>query len=130
MRQIYILTIILFFNYFNISAQTTSELANNENTSSISIKNKNVKQTTLLAENISDTKVINTDINISPNPSSSFIQISGLKNTEYYRIYNILGKQIAKGFVSNNEKINIQNLKNGLYLLKVNNMHSKKFLKE
>jgi hypothetical protein len=136
MRQIYILTIILFLNYLNVSAQTTSDVAYQDNTSRISLKDKNVSPNANSAVSISgSSKVIansnrNIYINISPNPSSSFIQISGLQNTEYYRIYNILGKEIAKGFISDNETINIQNLKNGLYLLKVNNMHAKKFLKE
>lgn len=122
MRQIYILTIVLIFNFFSISAQTTSEIANNDNVNNHLSEKISGTQTKQLARNV--------DINISPNPSRSFIQISGLENSEYYRIYNILGKEIAKGYVSNNETINIQNLKNGLYLLKVNNMHSKKFLKE
>ena len=58
-------------------------------------------------------------IRISPNPATDFIQVSGLKATEKYAIYNILGAEIKSGTVSNTEEIDIRNLSNGLYFLKL-----------
>ena len=43
------------------------------------------------------------NIKLFPNPSSELIQISGLKENENYRIYNISGSEIKNGIVSNNE---------------------------
>jgi len=72
----------------------------------------------------------NSKITFFPNPSSETIQISGLKTKEYYRIYNISGAEIINGTISNQEKIDIRNFTNGLYLLKFDNGNTLKFLKE
>ena len=69
-------------------------------------------------------------IKLFPNPSSEFIKVSGLTNKENYRIYNILGVEIKKGFMSNNEQIDIINFPNGLYFLKFVNGNTIKFIKE
>lgn len=68
-------------------------------------------------------------VKIFPNPSFDFIQISGLKKTENYQLYTISGKEINKGTISNDEKIDIQNLRSGFYFLKLNN-DTIKFLKK
>ena len=140
MGKIYTITLILFFSLLNLNAQTKSIEQETEGVTSALLKGKDVdkedytaaKPSSLNEVALSTESIVTVkrDINISPNPSSHFIQISGLKNTEQYRIYNILGKQIAKGIISNNATINIENLKNGLYLLKINNTNSRKFLKE
>jgi len=67
---------------------------------------------------------------IFPNPSNNFIEINGLTTIENYRIYNSLGKEIKKGVVFENKKINIQNLDDGIYFLKIKNTNSIKFIKE
>jgi len=69
-------------------------------------------------------------INIYPNPASDFIKISGLTGNENYNIYDLLGKNISNGIVSDNEEINTQKLSKGLYLLKLENGNSIKFIKE
>ena len=66
-------------------------------------------------------------IGFYPNPSSVFINISGLTNTENYKIYTIIGSEIFTGTISESEKINIQNLTNGLYFLKLENKKVIKF---
>ena len=65
-----------------------------------------------------------------PNPTSDLIQISGLTNQENYRLYNQLGKELIGGSIFNNDKIDVQNLTNGLYFLKFKNGNTLKFLKE
>ena len=69
-------------------------------------------------------------ISFYPNPSSDFIQISGLTNTVNYSAFNALGAKVSTGTISNNEKINIQNLTNGLYFLKLENGNTIKFIKK
>ena len=70
------------------------------------------------------------NLNIYPNPSSNYIQISGLTKKVNYKLFNFLGKDINQGIISNNEKIDIQNLANGLYFLQINNEVTMKFIKE
>lgn len=64
------------------------------------------------------------------NPSKDFIKLNGLTKTENYSIYNTLGQEIKKGIVLVDEKIDIQNLTNGMYYLKFDNGNTLKFLKE
>ena len=70
------------------------------------------------------------NLSIFPNPSSDFIQVSGLSEKLNYRLYNAIGSEIKSGVFSNNEKIDIKNLTIGLYFLKFNNGNILKFIKE
>ena len=79
---------------------------------------------------LSNTDFSVTSINMYPNPASQFISVTGLKNKADYIIYTVLGKMINKGTVSNNEQIDVQNLSNGLYFLKLDNSKTIKFIKE
>jgi len=65
-----------------------------------------------------------------PNPSSDFIQIPGLTKKTNYIIYNINGLEIRKGNISKYQKVDIKNLANGLYLLKLEDRSAVKFIKE
>ena len=73
---------------------------------------------------------LNKDIVIYPNPSDEFIQFSSLTENNKYSIFDILGAEIKKGVISNNEKINIRNFTNGLYFLKFDNGNTFKFIKK
>jgi hypothetical protein len=73
---------------------------------------------------------IENSIKFYPNPSKDFIQISGLIKTESYKLFNTLGSELSKGNISDNEKIDIRNLKDGLYFLKFENGNTIKFIKE
>ncbi len=68
-------------------------------------------------------------ISIHPNPAKDAIQINGL-HEEDYTIYNLMGAQVARGSVSDHQDINIQNLVQGVYLLKLENGNTIKFVKE
>jgi hypothetical protein len=81
---------------------------------------------TLGVENFNE----NNTIKVYPNSASTAITISGLRNQEDYRIYDSLGAEIMKGTISNDEKIEIQNISNGFYFLKFKNGVSLKFIKE
>ncbi|MDN3491542.1 LamG-like jellyroll fold domain-containing protein [Winogradskyella bathintestinalis] len=70
------------------------------------------------------------EISLFPIPAHEFIQVSGLSKTENYRIYNIQGTKIKNGFISKNDKIDIQNLTNGMYFLQINGQNTLKFIKK
>lgn len=69
-------------------------------------------------------------IQLVPNPSKNFIRILGLKEKVNYTIYNILGKEMSCGVILDNETIEIQNLAEGLYIIKFGNGNAFKFLKK
>jgi hypothetical protein len=64
-----------------------------------------------------------------PNPASNFIQFSGIIKLEKYIIYDNLGRKVIKGIISDDEKIDIKALTNGIYFLKLNNGNKIKFIK-
>ncbi|WP_417941720.1 LamG-like jellyroll fold domain-containing protein [Flavobacterium sp. RS13.1] len=72
----------------------------------------------------------NNRLQLYPNPSSDFIQISELAQTGNYKIYTVSGAEVKSGTVDNNSKINIQNLTKGAYLLKLNGGKAIKFIKK
>ena len=69
-------------------------------------------------------------LNLYPSPSSDFIQVSGLTATENYSIYNVLGNEVGSGSVFANKKIEVANLANGIYFLKLEKGNTIKFIKE
>ncbi|MEZ4853869.1 T9SS type A sorting domain-containing protein [Flavobacterium sp.] len=69
-------------------------------------------------------------ISIYPNPAFNYIQINGLKQKQSFSIYNVIGKKINTGHLTDNEKIDISQLTNGLYFLKFNNGITLKFIKQ
>jgi len=69
-------------------------------------------------------------IKLFPNPSNEFIQVSGLTTKVDYTIYNILGEEIKKGIISDEEEIDVKNLNSGLYFLRLDNRNTIKFMKK
>lgn len=69
-------------------------------------------------------------LKLFPSPSSDFIQVSGLTTTENYSIYNILGTEVDSGAIFANKKIEIANLSNGIYFLKLERGNTIKFIKK
>ena len=82
--------------------------------------------TILGVDDITDVKL---SLKLFPNPSVNFIKISGLSEKANYIIYNLLGKEILRGKVLNEENIFIQDLSNGTYFIKVENAKAIKFIK-
>jgi uncharacterized secreted protein with C-terminal beta-propeller domain len=74
--------------------------------------------------------VLNTSLNITPNPATDFIQVSGLTSKKQYTMYNVLGVKLNSGTVSKNENIAIKHLSNGLYFIKFDDGYSIKFIKK
>jgi len=70
------------------------------------------------------------DISISPNPVIKDINVTGLFTSEKYEIYDLNGKKVKEGHISNFDKINVGNLSNGLFILKLGNGITKKIIKK
>lgn len=82
--------------------------------------------TTILS--VKDSKEIS-GLKIFPNPVSSQISITGLKNKENFVIYDTTGRVIKAGTISSNDKIDVSALDAGLYYIKINN-DKLKFIKQ
>lgn len=112
-------------------------LAPNWSINSTSLSNTNIQQIIInfineyvdSALSIADNSFTQ-KIEIYPNPSSEYIQISGLSLEENYRIYNILGSKVKNGIIHDNEQIDIRDLNKGIYLLEFDNGSRVKFIKE
>lgn len=70
------------------------------------------------------------NIVISPNPSTDYIKISGLSNEQSYIIFDMVGQVVVSGTIRNEERINLQDFKSGLYILKFSDRTILKFIKE
>ena len=70
------------------------------------------------------------NVKLFPNPSSDFINISGLEFDQNYTIIDILGSEKQNGTIFSNENIDIKSLTDGLYLLKFDNGNTIKFTKK
>ena len=72
----------------------------------------------------------NSPMTIFPNPATNTIQVSGLTRIENYKIYNVLGKQILEGNITNAGNINIISLTKGVYFFKLDNRIALRFIKK
>ena len=61
-------------------------------------------------------------LSLYPNPSTSFLRISGLKAAEPYCIYSILGVKTQSGIITENQEIDVNGLQTGIYMLQVSNI--------
>lgn len=73
---------------------------------------------------------INQVLTLYPNPVSDTFEISGIIDNQNYTIYSIFGTKIQTGTVSKNQKIDVKNFSNGIYVLKLENGESIKFVKK
>jgi hypothetical protein len=66
---------------------------------------------------------------ISPNPAEEYIKIQGLNTVKEYRIYNILGIEVLKGYLSDNGSVQVKSLNNGLHFIVLEGNTTIKFIK-
>ena len=59
------------------------------------------------------------NISIIPNPANTFFQINGMRRELEIKIYDIVGKLILDT-KTNNNRLNIESIPNGIYLIKIN----------
>ncbi len=76
------------------------------------------------------TYLLDKSILVFPNPTKDFISVSGLSQTVSYNIFSISGAKVSNGTVSNNEKIDVQSLNNGVYFMELEEGHTTKFIKK
>ncbi len=72
-------------------------------------------------------------LSVWPNPATNVLRISGWKGNYNATIYDVTGKMISAGTNSNNSDINISNIGNGVYFIRLENgAHSEviKFVKQ
>jgi len=67
----------------------------------------------------------NSDINISPNPTSNFFYLTPDKNISKVEIFNLVGKRIKTIRNINSNAYNVSGLRNGIYLVRVFDNNSK-----
>ena len=60
-------------------------------------------------------------LSVYPNPSASFLRVSGLNTAEPYRLYSILGLEFQSCIVSSDQEIDIDALQTGMYMLQIAN---------
>ncbi|MCF7567495.1 T9SS type A sorting domain-containing protein [Sabulilitoribacter arenilitoris] len=114
-------------NWSGVTSFTVTETTNTGSNPRIAFDNiVTVPLNTLSLENNTSLQ----SIKIHPNPSSDYIQVSGLTSEKKYTIYNNLGKEVKKGIISNNQKSDINYLPIGLYFLQLDNQKVFKFIKE
>ncbi|MDC1540530.1 leucine-rich repeat protein [Flavobacteriaceae bacterium] len=73
---------------------------------------------------------LNTSFSVYPNPASSFIAVTGLKQETAYEVINVLGAKVLEGALSKTTKIEIETLTKGMYFLKLDSGTLLKFLKK
>lgn len=72
----------------------------------------------------------NNKLIIYPNPTTNFITVSGLLNSEAYVIYDMMGRKLQNGILNDNDNtIDIENLATGKYLLQFSNGATSSILK-
>ena len=114
----------------NASFNNVDEIRFTQNTTAdwaaLSIDEIEISQVTL---GTNDYKL--TNIKLYPNPAKNTIQISNLKESQDYKIYNLLGQSVKQGIIENNQAIDVSNLNNGVYIIKLkNNTISLQFIKK
>jgi len=83
-----------------------------------------------------DCSTLNTDdfqvenLKLYPNPSSDYLQISGLQQHVNYSILDVQGKEIQFGTLRPHEEIVINALHSGLYFLRIDSGINFKFIKK
>ena len=68
------------------------------------------------------------NIHVYPNPAKDTLYISGLKTETLVKIFNTQGQELLKKTIK--DTLDISNLINGVYFLKIKNEQTQKFIKE
>ncbi|WP_340156329.1 T9SS type A sorting domain-containing protein [uncultured Winogradskyella sp.] len=64
------------------------------------------------------------------NPTKDFLNFEGFNSNVNVTVYDVLGKQVLVKALSVGEKLDVSNLTNGIYTIKLNDKSSTKFIKE
>jgi hypothetical protein len=69
-------------------------------------------------------------MSLHPNPAKDYITVTNLSAPTSYSLYNYLGTEVRSGKTSSKDQIDITNLMNGLYFLKLENGKVLEFIKD
>jgi hypothetical protein len=86
----------------------------------------NILATTICQTTGITSSEINTNIKAYPNPAHDNINITGLFYKQEYTLYNLDGRKIKEGVVSESENnISLKSLRSGMYVLRIANINLK-----
>ncbi|RZM18002.1 MAG: T9SS type A sorting domain-containing protein [Pedobacter sp.] len=85
--------------------------------------------TKIASAQLSSSEINSTSISLYPNPASDFIYLQGT-DTARGSILNMLGQKVADFDMQSSSPINVSGLPQGTYLVKVEGLSAKKFIKE
>ena len=69
-------------------------------------------------------------LSIYPNPTSDVLKIEGYNSASLnISVYDIMGRNIMETTVMNNETLNVSELSDGIYTIRINNVLTSKFIK-
>ena len=77
---------------------------------------------------LSNNKIDFKRIEIYPNPTKDFIEFKNIKNGSKISIYNLSGELVQK-YIYNSNKHSLENIKNGVYLLELQQNLKKEYFK-
>lgn len=77
-----------------------------------------------------DLTTISGEIRLFPNPATDHIQLLDLQAPATYRIFDLLGNLQVQGVCAPNQSIDVQGLGQGIYLLRLDNGLTKKFVRK
>lgn len=81
--------------------------------------------------NVPKNLVENNKINIFPNPSSDFINVSNINETTALRITNIAGQTVINTMIdANNNDVDVRELAKGFYFVEITGKKTIKFIKK
>lgn len=102
--------------FFHIDANGTSGISLKWNANLAGV----VWTKTAVPKSVTENSLSDNSVNIYPNPASEQITISGIAEGSVIELYDIQGKlQVTKISDRVQETINVQSLKDGMYLLKI-----------
>jgi hypothetical protein len=87
------------------------------------------KRSTNNATTSSKKNISQKTISIFPNPCTDYIQTAGLIQDQHYEIFDVVGSKIGQGILEKNKKIEIKDLKTGIYFLRLESGESIRFMK-
>ncbi len=67
-------------------------------------------------------KIMSNSIKVCPNPATDYIRVNGVKDNDHISIYDQSGRMMIQTQTNKNESINISNLSEGIYFIKINDL--------
>lgn len=82
----------------------------------------------LYLQPLSNNEFEKNDLVVFPNPAIDYVYIKNINSNSTYKIFNLLGSEVKKGFLqSENSSINLNSLKSGVYLIQIHDANGNQF---